>query len=88
MSRAGWIVTLMLALALMILPGFLERYRRVRRALGAACVFWVSLNLWGTSLHFAGLRAEGPLRAAALAGPPLLATVLWLYWPGRRRQGT
>ena len=31
MSRAGWIVTLMLALALMILPGFLERYRRVRR---------------------------------------------------------
>ena len=88
MSRAGWIVTLLLALALMILPGFLERYRRVRRALGAACVFWVLLNLWGTSLHFSGLRAEGPLRAAALAGPPLLVTVLWLYWPGRRRPGT
>ena len=88
MSRAGWIVTVMLALALIILPGFLERYRRVRRALGAACVFWISLNLWGTSLHFSGLSAEGPLRAAALAGPPLLATVLWLYWPRRGRQGT
>ena len=88
MSRAGWTVTLLLALALMILPGFLERYRRVRRALGAACVFWVSLNLWGTSMHFAGLKAEGLWRAAALAGPPLLATVLWIFWPGRRRQGT
>ena len=88
MSRAGWVITLLLVLALVILPGFLERYRRVRRALGAACVFWVSLNLWGTSLHFSGLEAEGPLRAAALAGPPLLATVLWLYWPRRSRQGT
>ena len=88
MSRAGWVITLLLALALMILPGFLQRYRRVRRALGAACVFWVCLNLWGTSLHFSGLKVEGPLRAAALAGPPLLATILWLYWPGRRRQGT
>ena len=88
MSRVGWIVALLLALALMILPGFLERYRRVRRALGAACVFWVSLNLWGTSLHFSGLKAEGLLRGVALAGPPLVATVLWLYWPGRRRQGT
>lgn len=88
MSRAGWTATLLLALALMILPGFLERFRRVRRALGAACVFWISLNLWGTSLHFAGLRLEGPWRAAALAGPPLLATLLWIYWPRRRREGT
>ena len=87
MSRVGWIVALLLALALMILPGFLERYRRVRRALGAACVFWVFLNLWGTSLHFSGMKAEGPLRAAALAGPPLLGTVLWLYWPKRRKEG-
>ena len=88
MSRAGWTIALLLALALMILPGFLERYRRVRRALGAACVFWVSLNLWGTSLHFSGLKTEGPLRAAALAGPPLLATLGWLFWPWRRRQGS
>ena len=88
MSRAGWTVTLLLCLALMLLPGFLERYRLVRRALDAACVFWVSLNLWATSLHFSGVQAEGPLRAAALAGPPLLATLLWLYWPGRRRPGT
>ena len=88
MSRAGWTITLLLALALMILPGFLERFRRVRRALGAACVFWVSLNLWGTSLHFSGLQTEGPVRALALAGPPLAATLLWLFWPGRRRQGT
>jgi len=88
LSRAGWTLTLILALAVLLLPGFLERYRRVRRALGAVCVFWISWNLWGTSMHFSGLRPEGALRGAVLAGPPLLATLLWLYWPGRRRQGT
>lgn len=88
MSRAGWTVTFVLVLALLILPGFLERFRRVRRALGAVCVFWISLNLWATSMHFAGLSAVGPMRAVALAGPPLLATLVWVYWPWRRRQGT
>ena len=88
MSRAGWTVTFVLVLALLILPGFLERFRRVRRALGAVCVFWISLSLWMTSMRFAGFGVAGPMRTAALAGPPLLATLLWLYWPRRRRQGT
>jgi predicted tellurium resistance membrane protein TerC len=84
-SRATWIVTLVLVLALVLMPGFLERYKRVRRALGAVFVFWISLNLWITSLHLSGLGPEGgALRTAALGGPPLLATVLWLYWS---RQG-
>ncbi len=87
MSRATFIVTLILAVALVLLPGFLERWRRVRRALGAAVVFWISLNLWATSLHFSGLRPEGPIRGAALVVPPLVATILWLYWERRRRQG-
>ena len=86
MSRASFIVTLLLAVALVLLPGFLERWRRVRRALGAVFVFWISLNLWATSLHFSGVRPEGPLRSAALLGPPLLVVILWLYWEGRKRQ--
>lgn len=87
MSRASFIVTLLLAVALVLLPGFLERWRRVRRVLGAVFVFWISRNLWGTSLDLSGLRPEGPMGGAALLGPPLVATILWLYWERRRRQG-
>ena len=84
MSRAGWAITLLLALALLMLPGFLERWRRVRRAVGAVMVFWISMNLWATSLHLAGTRPEGSLRGLALLGPPLLLAAMWVLWDLRR----
>jgi hypothetical protein len=84
-SRGGWLVTGLLAVAFLLLPGFLERWRRVRRALGAVFLFWISLNLWGTSLHLAGL---GPARSqgAILLGPPLLLSAAWVLWDLRRRR--
>jgi hypothetical protein len=86
MSRTGWVVTLALAAAFVLAPGFLERWRRVKRALGALLVFWISMNLWGTSLHLTGARpAEAP-RGALLLGPPLLLAAAWVYWDLRRRR--
>jgi hypothetical protein len=86
MSRTGWAVTLVAALALLMLPGFLERWRRVRRAVGALVVFWIATNLWGTSLHLAGGRPEGPLQGVLLLGPPLLLAALWVLWDLRRQR--
>jgi hypothetical protein len=84
-SRTGWLITGLLAAAFLLLPGFLERWRRVRRAVGAVFLFWISLNLWGTSLHLAGLRPTGESRGAMLLGPPLLLTAAWIFWDLRRR---
>ena len=84
MTRVGWAVTVLLGVSLLLLPGFLERWRRVRRAVGAVFVFWISMNLWGTSLHFAGGRPDGPWRGLALVGPPLLLAAGWLLWDLRR----
>ena len=86
MTRTSLTIALILALALLLMPGFLERWRRVRRAVGALLVFWITSNLWGTSLHFSGARPEGSLRAAALLLPPLLLTAGWIYWDLRRGQ--
>ncbi|HEY5907270.1 MAG TPA: hypothetical protein VIZ31_04460 [Vicinamibacteria bacterium] len=84
MTRMGWAVTLLAAFALLLLPGFLERWRRVRRALGAVFVFWIALNLWGTSLHLTGLAAPSSLRGIALLGPPLVLAAAWVMWDLRR----
>ncbi len=84
MSRLGWAVTLLMAVALLLMPGFLERWRRVRRALGAAVVFWISMNLWGTSLHLSGAPPDGTLRGLGLVGPPLLLAAGWVLWDLRR----
>jgi hypothetical protein len=84
MTRVGWAVTLLLAVSLLLLPGFLERWRRVRRALGAVFVFWISMNLWGTSLHLAGGRPDGTLQGLALLGPPLFLAAGWVLWDLRR----
>ena len=84
MTRTNLTIGLILALAFVLMPGFRERWRRVRRAVGALLVFWVTSNLWGTSLHFTGVRPEGALRAATLLLPPLLLTAGWVYWELRR----
>ena len=84
MTRMGWAVTLVAGFALLLLPGFLERWRRVRRALGAVFVFWIALNLWGTSLHLTGLAAPSPFRGIALLGPPLVLAAAWVMWDLRR----
>ena len=86
MSRSAWIITLLLTAALLLAPGFLERWRRVRRALGTVLVFWISLNLWGTSLHMSGLRPLGGGRGALLFGPPLALAGAWACWDLRRRR--
>jgi hypothetical protein len=80
MSRLAWIVTLVAALALVLLPGFMERWRRVRRALGGVVVFWISMNLWGTSLQLTGLAGAGSLHRLALLGPPLVLAAAWVVW--------
>jgi hypothetical protein len=87
MSRAVWTVTLVLAVAFVLAPGFLERFRRVKRAMGAFLIFWIAMNLWGTSLHFTGLRPAGAPRGVLLLGPPLLLAAAWVYWDLRRRRG-
>ena len=85
MSRTGWIVTGILAVAFLLMPGFMERWRRVRRAVGTLVVFWISLNLRGASLHLSGLSPDGPARAATILGPPLLVALVFLYRDLRRR---
>jgi hypothetical protein len=86
MSRTSLTVALILALAVLLLPGFLERWRRVRRAVGAVLVFWIASNLWGTALYVSGISAEGALRAATRVLPPLLLSAAWVYWDLRRGQ--
>jgi hypothetical protein len=85
MSRAAWVVTGILAVAFLLMPGIRERWRRVRRAVGALLVFWVSMNLWGVSLHLSGFRPDGSARAAILLGPPLLAAAAFVFRDLRRR---
>jgi len=86
MSRTGWIISLLLTAALVLAPGFLERWRRVRRAMGAVLVFWISMNLWGTSLHLTGVRTAGAQQNVLLLGPPLLLAAAWVYWDLRKRR--
>jgi hypothetical protein len=85
MSRVGWAITLCMAVALLLMPGFLERWRRVRRAMGAVVVFWISMNLWGTAVHVSSGRPSGTLRGFALMGPPLLLAAGWVLWDLRRK---
>ena len=86
MSRVGWAITLCMAVALLLMPGFLERWRRVRRAIGAVVVFWISMNLWGTAVHVSSGRPSGTLQGLALVGPPLLMAAGWVLWDLRRKE--
>jgi len=86
MSRTGWIITLVLAAAFLLAPGLLERWRRVKRAMGAVLIFWISLNLWGTSLHLTGVQAAAAEKNVLLLGPPFLLAAGWVFWDLRRRR--
>jgi hypothetical protein len=87
MSRTAWILVGLAVVGFLSLPALAERLRAVRRALGAVAVYWVSLNLWGTALHFLGLAARPPqgLQVLWVMLPPVLAVVGWLAWDGRSR---
>jgi hypothetical protein len=84
LSRTTWTIAALLAFATLLLPGFWERWRRVRRALGTLLVFWIALSLWGTTLHFLGFRALGE-GGPVLFIPPLVLAAAWVYLDLKRR---
>jgi hypothetical protein len=86
MSRTAWFLVSLAVVAFLSIPALAERLRAVRRAVGAVAVYWVSLNLWGTGLHFLGLSARPPQGAQMVwvALPPVLVVVAWLTWDTRR----
>ena len=88
MSRTAWIFVSLAVVGFLSLPALRERLRAVRRAVGALAVYWVSVNLWGTGLHFLGLASRVPQGAELVwvALPPVLAAVAWLAWDARSRQ--
>jgi hypothetical protein len=87
MSRTAWILVSLAVVGALAVPAIAERFRAVRRAVGAVGVYWVSLNLWGTGLHLAGLSARPPqgMEIAGVALPPFLAVAAWLFWDARTR---
>jgi hypothetical protein len=88
MSRTAWILVSLAVVGILAIPALRERMHAVRRAVGAVAVYWVSLNLWGTALHYFGLSARPPPGAeiAWVMLPPVLAGVAWLAWDTRSRQ--
>ena len=87
MSRTAWILVSLAVVGVLAIPALRERLHAVRRAVGAVAVYWVSLNLWGTALHFLGLAARPPQGAQIVwvVLPPVLAVVAWLSWDTRSR---
>ena len=87
MSRTAWFLVSLAVVGILAIPALRERLHAVRRAVGAVAVYWVSLNLWGTALHFLGLSVRPPQGPQVLwvVLPPVLLVVAWLAWDARSR---